>query len=421
MKVFAENFRGFRRLEVDLSNFSFLVGDNSSGKSSILHLVDSVLRCGLDSPPRLNEDLGVGQFDYFSPFFDEADVTFGLQREAAGKKYSKFITVRRVAGQTPSVLNCTYLSENLAIGLRHRGGNSQIRIEQGSQDFTLDSMLLCHKAVSGFQNRAKLPGGIAISDASAFFYLVDSDERKIAEMEIAAMLFGGAGPMARIVSPIRALPERFYSFNRKSSVHGLHFASMWHDYSKARWPKSIAEIEAFGHESKLFDSIQVEKVARHMPDSPLTVSVVKSGRKFLVNQVGVGVSQVVPVLIETAFALNASPKRPVLFQQPELHLHPVAQAALGTFFYKAARSGLRGLLETHSSFLIDRFRADLRDDHTNLEEAKQSRFPASILFCQNGAHGNSVCEIEIDSSGSLVEAPDAFHSFFVDELMRTMF
>jgi predicted ATP-dependent endonuclease of OLD family len=52
-KVFARNFRGFKNIEVELAGTNFLVGDNSSGKSSILHLIDSVLRDELSSVPKL--------------------------------------------------------------------------------------------------------------------------------------------------------------------------------------------------------------------------------------------------------------------------------------------------------------------------------------------------------------------------------
>jgi predicted ATPase len=108
----------------------------------------------------------------------------------------------------------------------------------------------------------------------------------------------------------------------------------------------------------------------------------------------------------------------VLFQQPELHLHPIAQAALGSFFFSAAKLGLRGVLETHSSFFIDRFRADLRDCNSSVD-CKFNFADAIILFCENTPDGNLVHKISIDSHGALCEEPDSYHEFFVDEMLRT--
>jgi len=54
----AWNFRGFKRVEIPLDGTIFLVGDNSSGKSSILHLISCILRHDLKGIPFLDDDLG---------------------------------------------------------------------------------------------------------------------------------------------------------------------------------------------------------------------------------------------------------------------------------------------------------------------------------------------------------------------------
>ena len=50
-----------------------------------------------------------------------------------------------------------------------------------------------------------------------------------------------------------------------------------------------------------------------------------------------------------------------LLQQPEVHLHPQAQAALGTLFCQVAAGGRQLIIETHSDYIIDRVRMDVRD------------------------------------------------------------
>ena len=88
----------------------------------------------------------------------------------------------------------------------------------------------------------------------------------------------------------------------------------------------------------------------------LQVSMDRSGQLHDLTNVGVGVSQVLPIVVT---ALLASPGSFLIFEQPELHLHPKVQARLADFFIALALDGKQTLLETHSEYLIDRIR--LRD------------------------------------------------------------
>ena len=74
--------------------------------------------------------------------------------------------------------------------------------------------------------------------------------------------------------------------------------------------------------------------------------------------VGYGVSQSLPVLTEL---LSDNAPSTYLLQQPEVHLHPTAQAALGSLFCNIAAKGVQMLVETHSDYLLDRIRMDVRD------------------------------------------------------------
>ena len=53
-----------------------------------------------------------------------------------------------------------------------------------------------------------------------------------------------------------------------------------------------------------------------------------------------------------AQAVLAKPGDTLIIEQPELHLHPRAQAELADLFIAMARNGTRFLIETHSEHLI---------------------------------------------------------------------
>ncbi|MBF0474287.1 MAG: AAA family ATPase [Deltaproteobacteria bacterium] len=77
----------------------------------------------------------------------------------------------------------------------------------------------------------------------------------------------------------------------------------------------------------------------------------KTSSKDMVNlaDVGLGVSQVLPVLVAL---LAAEPGQMVYLEQPEIHLHPRAKMALAQILVEAVKRGVRIVAETHSSMLL---------------------------------------------------------------------
>ena len=76
-------------------------------------------------------------------------------------------------------------------------------------------------------------------------------------------------------------------------------------------------------------------------------------RDLDLTNVGVGVSQVLPIVV---MSLISDPGAPLLFEQPELHLHPKVQSLLGDFFLAVIKTGRQCIIETHSEYLINRLR-----------------------------------------------------------------
>jgi predicted ATPase len=68
-----------------------------------------------------------------------------------------------------------------------------------------------------------------------------------------------------------------------------------------------------------------------------------------ISDVGFGVSQSLPVVVAL---LVAKPNQFVYIEQPELHLHPKAQYAMAKLIARAAKRGVRVVIETHSSLLL---------------------------------------------------------------------
>lgn len=127
-------------------------------------------------------------------------------------------------------------------------------------------------------------------------------------------------------------------------------------------------------------------------------------------QVGFGISQILPVL---TLGLTGPEDGMLLFEQPEIHLHPRLQAGLADFLLCSAQTGRTILLETHSDHLINRLRRRIAEDDTG-ELAKA----VQILFVHSGTDddpGSYVESLKIDEQGTIINAPRDFFPEAADD------
>ena len=122
------------------------------------------------------------------------------------------------------------------------------------------------------------------------------------------------------------------------------------------------------------------------------------------RDVGIGVSQVLPVLVHA----YADEGKIVAIEQPEIHLHPALQAEMGDVFIESALGERQNtfLLETHSEHLILRILRRIRET----TKASSQGFPqvtekdVSILFVQPDGPRSIVREMPLNERGELVKA-----------------
>ena len=182
------------------------------------------------------------------------------------------------------------------------------------------------------------------------------------------------------------------------------------------WKALREALEQFGQESGLFDEISVKPLGKRGGE-PFQMQVRKFGRRAkgplrnLVD-VGYGVSQALPVITE----LFRDDKTPMfLLQQPEVHLHPSAQAALGSLFCQISDWSRQLVVETHSDHLVDRVRMDVRD-----KTGKLRPDDVSILFFEREDLDVRIHPLRLDAEGNIVGAPSSYRRFFMEESRRSL-
>jgi predicted ATPase len=119
------------------------------------------------------------------------------------------------------------------------------------------------------------------------------------------------------------------------------------------------------------------------------------------THVGVGVSQVLPILV---MCLLADTDSTLVFEQPELHLHPKVQTLLGDFFLSMALCKKQCIVETHSEYFIDRLRFRIAASSSEKELNNQTK----IYFVEKLSRGSFFREVVINEYGAISDWPEGF-------------
>lgn len=108
-----------------------------------------------------------------------------------------------------------------------------------------------------------------------------------------------------------------------------------------------------------------------------------------IMNVGIGTSQVLPVLISV---LLSEPDEMLIFEQPELHLHPYSQSRLADMFTEFCKHGRKIILETHSEYFLLRLRYHIVKEHFSQDSTAvnffQNKGGTKVTFANVSGYGN---------------------------------
>ena len=210
---------------------------------------------------------------------------------------------------------------------------------------------------------------------------------------------------------LRGNPERTY---RAASAHGSSFQGPFQHYTASiisRWQEENDDrLELLGEclrilnltsrvSAKPTDDVNVELLVGRLLTTNESVS-----QEDIVSiaDVGIGVSQILPVLVAL---LVAKPGQMVYVEQPELHLHPFAQVELAEILASAAERGVRVVIETHSSLLLREILTQVAKENLEPEDVMLHWFQRdkegkteirSVVPDEDGAYGDWPNDFDYD-------------------------
>ena len=450
------NFRCFREEQIArLAPLTLLVGENSTGKTSFMAMIralwDAVSRHQLPDFKEEPYDLGSfdeiahyrggkgGRADNFEAGFEVLpEVTSGNRKRAGAKgRPYRFDVIFEKRSSAPVLKQIRFARGDIWFKVNRKG-----RYREASFGTPGRAWRVVDKWNDG-RRWDNEPGWMSYiyfafqsvqANETEFIALKSSRQPADADLKLVKQLgeivYGFGFPDRPFASaPVRSKPRRTYDPSRltpdpEGDYIPMYLANLSHQ-DQDGWKKLKEVVEKFGREAGLFDEIYIRHLGKKDSGSePFQVQVRKFGRSLRKSgrrlkgpprnliDVGYGVSQVLPVITEL---LRKDAPRMFLLQQPEVHLHPSAQAALGSLFCQVAAPARQLIVETHSDHLLDRVRMDVRDGEGRLKPDD-----VSILFFERDDLDVCIRSLRLDEEGNVRGAPETYRRFFMEETRRSL-
>ena len=215
------------------------------------------------------------------------------------------------------------------------------------------------------------------------------------------------------LGPLRARPERNYVWSGEhpsdmgeagESAVAAIIASRERDEKISRgrgYPRLTLEqyIAQLFKDLGLIHDFRITPVADGIHVYEVRVRKSRNSAEVLITDVGFGVSQILPVL---ALCFYVPPRSTVLLEQPEIHLHPMAQSGLADVFIDVwKKRKVQVLVESHSEHLLQRLQRRIAEERISQSEV-------SLLFC-SPENGHSVMTpLQVDPYGNIKNWPENF-------------
>ena len=424
-KLIIEDIRCFEgRQELEIRPITFLVGENSTGKSTALACLQTLINfidfpyTGLDFN---NDPYNLGAFAGIVRVSKPKKESFRLGVELFHKKetlgYSLTVT-EGDEGSEPVIQDVRMLfTDGNEIVFKENGRQIENQSNKRGLSFlyekvdkkkfviSLRSLSLEFGYILGQIMRSR------ISLLKLDKLTLTSEEKELHDLlqKCEAILSSRNSPKAHSFAPIRSQLQRTYDPVKEGiSPEGSEMPMVLMNISgtrKEQWGALKEKLVRFGKSSGLFTDIDVRRCGES--SDPFQLQIKVRGPKVNLMDVGYGVNQILPILVRIFNAKRGGAT--FLMQQPEVHLHPKAQAELSSLLIEIAKRRKQNfVIETHSDYMIDRACIDIRDKKISPDDV-------SLIYFEHRKKRKryvNVYNIKFDEQGNLLNAPDNFRQFF---------
>lgn len=416
-----ENFKIWRSTKpIRLAPITLLLGTNSSGKSSLIQSLLLIRQTVKGDDPNLDLNLG-------NPDADDS-VTLGQFKDVLCRH-----------GAASESTSATQVGIEFRWSEEGRPENSTLfsaRYNKGSAGSAELAFLRLGRDGQGFSVQRRKPGIYRLSLATQAKPLgQNADFRPQRSFAFSASTLNKLGAQGEMIKPIgptlldelgriiylgpvRRLAQRDYVWAGRMPAHigddgakavdALIASGVARQAAKKRNQPVPAEAQLFEQtihwmkEMNLADGLSIRALGS---SARYELLIENDGQTSNLKDVGVGVSQVLPVIVA---ALFAQPGHIVIVEEPESHLHPLAQSKLAELLAQVSKErNVQFIVETHSEHLFRRMQTLI---------AKQQVKPkdTAMYFVEREGRNAKLRELTPNEFGS-IDWPDKFFGDAIGE------
>lgn len=434
-RIGLSNFKCWKELDIELAPITLLFGTNSSGKTAILQSLLMLKQTVASRDPNQHLNFGGGARDY---------VDLGSYRDLVFELNEDQVIGMNIEWDTS--IHAVFKRRRANVKLRH---DPAISLQHSvswrwANDVVVDHLGYTASGNAYFDCLIRLDRlgpesyGVAHSDSLETMYaLIDVDEESITEIFSPETVpespsncyllplnirlgkindgnriyepqferaFDNIMGKCRYLGPLRHYPLRYYQWTgeRKNEVvepDGSDTIAAL--VSSINDDKSlIGEVAKWVRKLDLVQDLEIKPTGS--PSRFYEVTVRTDDVNVALLDVGFGVSQVLPVI---TMLMSAPEGSIILLEQPELHLHPNAQAGLADLMLEVAENrNLQLIVESHSEHILRRLQRRIAETESAFAKPENIK----MYFCEPGRGGSTISEVELDRFGQIANWPERF-------------
>lgn len=397
---------------ITLAPVTLLLGTNSSGKSSLIQSLLLLKQTVESSDRTIHLNLGG---DASTDLFNFGDFKGICKQGAKDRHFSIGFSFKRVGRERRERVGCGRFAASYGQTSAGSPVIKELRLQDSEDGHCFRIEREMRGAFSVFVDEAWDETSEPLGKSRDY-----APKRSIDFSRPAIGLLGDNGSRVEDISlaierelealtylgPLRRQPERDYVWNKgkpgKIDVDGHHAidallaSALLHRPKSPERDRTLNSVSTWLRKMNLADRLKVHQLGH---SNRYEVVIDSQAVSANLRDVGIGVSQVLPVLTAAFFGPSGSS---VVLEEPEIHLHPLAQSLLAELFVEVSRErNIQFIVETHSEHLFRRMQTLM---------ARRTIEPkhCAMYFVERDQEGSHLRRLALDDYGRVKNWPEQF-------------
>ncbi|MCE2746285.1 MAG: DUF3696 domain-containing protein [Burkholderiales bacterium] len=434
-----KNFKAWKDTgAIRLAPLTVIFGANSAGKSSLGHLLLALKQTTVSAdrkrPLHLGDDNALIDLGTFAECLHNHDLQKALEFELGWRIDGKDLKVRDPLSKTEFAGDELKLSVTISADTKEQPRVDKLSYQlihaqkkQLGVDFNRDEKGKLELTSNEYKFVRNMGRSWPLDDPDKFYRISDQSRARFQNAEfLSDLALNTEAALSSIyyLGPLRDHPKRIYSWSGETpesvgqkgefAVAAILAASAQERKLNRGYKMPLTRFDAFIaqwlKDLGIIESFSVKPVAEGRKEYEVLVKTHSTASEVKITDVGFGVSQVLPALVQ---AFYCPPNSTIWMEQPEIHLHPQVQAELADVFVSATQARENGrerhvqlIVESHSEHFLNRLQLRIAEGGVAPEDV-------AIYFCRRTGSATELEPLRLNIFGEIENWPE---HFFGDEM-----